>query len=129
LIDFNRSEVLDALTSNTSGTSPALAGTAGRISGAARPLGALLLPPDPVSTPAPKRPPSPGKVRITFEVYEEFAPALRSAIEEISNDIGARLTGSHRFAKEQALTDAAIGLAGLRAAVNAKIPAGDENYV
>lgn len=77
----------------------------------------------------PKRPPAPGKIRITFEVYEEFAPALRSAVEEISNDIGARLTGSHRFAKEQALTDAAVSLGALRAAVFARIPAGDPNYV
>jgi hypothetical protein len=88
--------------------------------------------------PAPAAPPRPSqlarrgsgdKVRVTFEVYAEFAPALRSAIEEISNDIGARLTGSHRFAKEQALTDAAVALAALRVAVFAAVPEGDPNYV
>lgn len=79
--------------------------------------------------PTPKRPPAPGKVRISFEIFEEFAPAFRSAVEEISNDIGARLTGSHRYAREQALTDAAIGLAALRVATFAAIPAGDPDYV
>jgi hypothetical protein len=68
-------------------------------------------------------------VTISFTVFLEHAPALRSAVDEISNDIGGRLTGSHSFAKEAALTDAAIALAALRKAVFAKVPAGDPFYV
>lgn len=67
-------------------------------------------------------------IRISFEVREEHAPALRSAVEEISNEIGGRLEGPHAFAKEEALTNAAIALGALRAAVNAKVPAGDPYY-
>lgn len=69
------------------------------------------------------------RVEIRFDVSAEVAPALRSAIEEISNDIGGRLTGSYRHSREQALTDAAIGLAALRKALFAVVPAGDVNYV
>lgn len=80
-------------------------------------------------TPAPKRPPTSDKIRITFDVYEEFAPALRSAIDELSTILGSRATGSHRFSKEQAITDAIISVAALRVAVFAAISAGDPNYV
>lgn len=70
-----------------------------------------------------------GMKTITFQVADEHAPALRSAVEEFSNVLGARLEGSHRFAKEQALTDATICFGILRAAVNRAIPTGDPNYV
>lgn len=73
--------------------------------------------------------PETGMKRITFEVADIHAPALRSAIEEISNEVGGRLTGQHAFAKEQALTDAAIGLGTLRKAINKVVGAGDPNYV
>lgn len=62
------------------------------------------------------------------EVADIHAPALRSAIEEISNEVGGRLMGQHAFAKEQALTDAMIGLGVLRAAINKVVPAGDPHY-
>lgn len=67
-------------------------------------------------------------VRISFEVPMQVAPALRSAVEEISNTIGGRLEQSFSFATEQAFTDAAIGLGALRAAVCARVPAGDPAY-
>lgn len=69
-----------------------------------------------------------GMVRITFEVAEEHAPALRSAVEEISNIIATRLEGAHSYAKEQSLTDAMVCVGTLRAAVNRAIPAGDPFY-
>lgn len=72
---------------------------------------------------------TPGMTRITFEVADEHAPALRSAVEELSNLLGTRLEGAHSFAKEQALTDATICVGTMRAAVNRVIAKGDPNYV
>lgn len=72
---------------------------------------------------------TPGMTRISFEVADEHAPALRSAVEEFSNMLGTRLEGAHSFAKEQALTDAVICIGTLRAAVNRAIAKGDPNYV
>lgn len=69
-----------------------------------------------------------GMTRITFEVADEHAPALRSAVEEFSNILGTRLEGAHSFAKEQALTDAVICVGTMRAAVNRAVPKGDANY-
>ena len=65
---------------------------------------------------------------ITFRVPVEIAPALRSAVEEISYIVGQRLEGSYSFAREQALTDAAEGLGALRAAVNKLISREDSHY-
>jgi hypothetical protein len=79
--------------------------------------------------PGNRQDPRQGMKRISFEVADIHAPALRSAIEEISNEVGGRLTGQHAFAKEQALTDAAIGLGTLRKAINKVVGAGDPNYV
>jgi hypothetical protein len=67
-------------------------------------------------------------IRISFDVHTEHAPALRSAVEEISNELGGRLEGMYTFPVEMALTNAVIALGTLRAAVCAKIPAGDANY-
>jgi hypothetical protein len=67
-------------------------------------------------------------VAISFSVPVEVAPALRSAVEEISHTVGQRLEGSYSFAREQALTDAAEGLGALRAAVNSKVPKEDSHY-
>lgn len=65
---------------------------------------------------------------ITFSIPIEIAPALRSAVEEISHTVGTRLEGSYSFAREQALTDAAESLGALRAAVNRLIPREDQHY-
>lgn len=67
-------------------------------------------------------------IAISFSVPVEVAPALRSAVEEISHTVGTRLEGSYSFAREQALTDAAEGLGALRAAVNQKVPKEDQHY-
>lgn len=67
-------------------------------------------------------------VTISFQVHEAHAPALRSAVEEISNEIGGRLEGMYRYDQEEALTAAAVALGTLRAAVDALVPAGDPNY-
>lgn len=68
------------------------------------------------------------RLRITIEVAPEHAPALKSAVDEISAIIGTRLESPHSFFREQALTSAAICVAGLRAAVNAQVRAGDPHY-
>lgn len=67
-------------------------------------------------------------ITITFSVYEQHAPALRSAVEELGNIIGSRLEGSHSFAREQALTDASIAVHTARAAINKLVPVGDPYY-
>lgn len=85
-----------------------------------------LVPPAPPSF---SRPRGGRYITFSFQVHSDHAPALRSAIDEISNDIGGRLTGSHSFAKEEALTDAAVALGALRSEVFAKVPAGDPFYV
>ena len=61
-------------------------------------------------------------------IPSRFGPALRSAIEDISNEIGGRLEGIHQYTKEDALTEAATALGPLRAAVNAVIPVGHVDH-
>lgn len=67
-------------------------------------------------------------LKIAFSVSSEHAPALKSAIDEISNIVGTRLEAAHSFAKEQALTDAAVALGALRRAVAEKVQKGDPFY-
>ena len=62
------------------------------------------------------------------EIRLEEAPALRSALDEIRNEVGGRLAGSHRFPKEAALTRAVSALGRLAAAVNAVVPEEDPDY-
>lgn len=76
----------------------------------------------------PSRPAPTPVLTISFEVSTDHAPALKSAVDEISNIIGSRLALSHSFAKEAALTDAAIGVGALRAAVNRVVRRGDSRY-
>jgi hypothetical protein len=71
---------------------------------------------------------APRTITITFDVSSEHAPALRSAVEELSYILGSRAEGSHSFAKEAAITEAVIAVGALRAAVCRQIPAGDPHY-
>lgn len=64
----------------------------------------------------------------TAEIPSENGPALRSALSEIRNEVGERLAGSHRFAKEYALTRASSSLGAVAAAVNQVIPNEDPDY-
>lgn len=64
----------------------------------------------------------------TAVILPENAPALRAAIAEIRNELGGRLSGSHRFPKEAALTRAVSALGSLAAAINAVIPEEDPDY-
>lgn len=69
-----------------------------------------------------------GDKSITTEIPSEQGPALRSALAEIRNEVGERLAGSHRFAKEYALTHAASALGQLSAAINQVIEKEDPEY-
>jgi len=62
------------------------------------------------------------------EIPDEFAPALRSFVEEMRNELGERLSGIHRYEKEDALTRAMAAVGPLAALVNAVIPDGDPDY-
>ena len=70
--------------------------------------------------------PSAGVARV--EIPSIFGPALRSAMEDITNEIGGRLEGIHKYEKEDALTEAAIATNALRAAVNQVVPVGHEDH-
>lgn len=70
----------------------------------------------------------PQPVTITFTVHGHHAPALRSAIMEISNEVGGRLEGMYRHSREHALTRAACALGVLRAAICKQVPTGDADY-
>lgn len=63
-----------------------------------------------------------------IRVHDEHAPAFRSAIEEIAEEIAGRLEGMHSFAQEQALTDALVPIHNLRAQVFQTVAAGDPHY-
>lgn len=56
-------------------------------------------------------------VEITFAVHEETLPALYSALEEITNEVGSRLEAPHRYDREDALTRASRALGAARSAV------------
>lgn len=64
----------------------------------------------------------------TAEIPSKFGPALRSALEDISNQIGGRLQSDMKFALEDALTEAVTALAPLRVAVNQIVPEGHKDY-
>jgi hypothetical protein len=65
---------------------------------------------------------------VTTEIPSEFGPALRSALEDLSNILGERLVGVHKFEREDALTFAVAALGPLRAAVNQVVPEGHPDY-
>jgi hypothetical protein len=67
-------------------------------------------------------------ITVTFDIAEAHAPALRSAIEEISDAVATRVEGKFTNATEHALTCALVGLGQLRAALYPQVPAGDPNY-
>lgn len=64
----------------------------------------------------------------TAEIPRDFAPAFRSAVNEIRNELGERLAGMHRYEKEDATTRAVAAIAPFAAAVNKVIPADDPDY-
>ena len=76
---------------------------------------------------APAQPPE-TRLTITFEIFKEQAPALRSALEEISDAVAKRAEGAYDYDIEDALVRAMSGLGVLRAAVFAQVPAGDPMY-
>lgn len=131
-------------TSNTSGVSaPTTSGhNSGNIRAAFRgdtleipavtgnlPTGTRNIQAKPKSKPTKQRPPFSGKkIVIAFEIPVEIAPAFRSAVDEISNELGERLEGPHSFDREEAITDAVMALGALRAAFFSRVPAGHPRW-
>lgn len=68
--------------------------------------------------------------RITLEVsvLTDHAPALRSLVMEISDELAERACGSYEHAHEAAVTRALIAVAALRASVCAAIASEDSDY-
>jgi hypothetical protein len=64
----------------------------------------------------------------TVEIPAAHAEAFRSGIQEIRNEVGERLAGSHRFPKEFALTRASSALGLFGKAVNKVIDREDPDY-
>lgn len=55
--------------------------------------------------------------RIAFDVFDEHAPALLAAIEEITETLAKRVEGKFSIPQEAALTRAIAAIAPLRVAV------------
>ena len=58
-------------------------------------------------------------IEVRFIVHDDTLPALYSAIEEISNSVGARMQEPHAYKTEDALTRASRALGPLRAGIAA----------
>lgn len=67
-------------------------------------------------------------VEIVFRIHDVHAPAFRSAVEELANELGGRVEGMHSFAQETALTDALVAVGHLKAETFRRIPKGDPHY-
>jgi hypothetical protein len=68
------------------------------------------------------------RVRVAFDVYAAHGPALRSAVEQLKNQIGTSLEAPSSYAREAALTNAAIGVGSLMAAVCAVVDRIDPDF-
>lgn len=64
----------------------------------------------------------------TAEIPSDFAPALRSALTEMRNELGGRASGAHRYEREDALARALNATATLAAALNTVVPEDDPHY-
>lgn len=67
-------------------------------------------------------------IEFTFDIDVAHAPAFKSIVDDMSFRIGTRLEQPHKFARETALTYAAMALGRLRAVVTAQVPMSDPNY-
>lgn len=61
-------------------------------------------------------------------IPDEQLPALRSAIQEIRDELADRISGRYIFEREAAYTRALIALGALAGGLNALIPKGDEAF-
>jgi hypothetical protein len=69
-----------------------------------------------------------GSKSITANIPSSQAPAFRSAVEEMRNELGGRASGAHKYPKEDALTRAVAAFGSFAAAVNYIVTEGDPNY-
>ena len=73
-------------------------------------------------------PNNPATAPVAVDLPDLHAPAFRSAINEIRDELGGRLAGAHRYDKEDALTRAASAIGRFAGAVNLIIPEGEKDY-
>jgi hypothetical protein len=66
-------------------------------------------------------------VTITFDVPAHLAPALRAAVELVSDHVGEKMTGPMESRKTQSYTNACIALGLLRKAVTVAVPISDHH--
>lgn len=59
-----------------------------------------------------------GGLSAIAEIPAAHAPAFRSAVTELRNELGERVAGAHRYGKEAALTRAVSGVGNFAGAVN-----------
>jgi len=64
----------------------------------------------------------------SIDIPSEFGPALRSAVNEMRNELGERAAGAYQYQKEDALTRAIAAVGALAAAINQVIPKEDPDY-
>lgn len=76
-----------------------------------------------------KTPLAPGEIKICFRIQRAHAPAFRAAVEAFSESVAKRAENVAKWDTEEATTAALVAVGILRAAVNARIPEGDKDYV
>lgn len=64
----------------------------------------------------------------TADIASEHGPSMRSAINEMRNELGGRVEGAFAFKKEHALTRAVTAVGRMAAALNLVIAEGDPDY-
>lgn len=62
------------------------------------------------------------------EIPAAHAPALRSAVTEIRQELGERLAGAHKYGKEDALTRAVSAIGAFASALNRVVLVEDRDY-
>lgn len=56
------------------------------------------------------------------------APSLRSAVDEIRDELGGRASGAHQYNREDSITRAVDAIGKLSSAINYVVPEGDPDY-
>ena len=65
---------------------------------------------------------------VTVTMPEEYGPALRSALDDLRNQLGERLCGLHPFPREAALTRASVAVSQLSAGIAKAVPHEETHY-
>lgn len=71
--------------------------------------------------------PTEGSTKIA-QIPDEQLPSLRSALQELRDELADRVSGRYEFKREAPYTRAIIALGTLAAALNCVVPAGDPGF-